>query len=114
RAHSLWFCDAYDEGVYRWYELAFMIRPGIQQSSTLNPFALAPTDELAGRSLTPVMDIRQLAWQPVPFDQGQEDDFIERWLAWFAGAADGSLSHPRSMPESSGGRHRPARQREHS
>ncbi len=108
RAHSLWFCDAHDEGVYRWYELAFMIRPGIQQSSTLDPFALAPTEELAGRSLTPVMDIRQLAWQPIPIDQGGEGPFIERWLEWFAAAADGSLTRPSHMPESSGGRHRPA------
>jgi hypothetical protein len=25
RSHSLWFCDAHDEGVYRWFETAFMI-----------------------------------------------------------------------------------------
>jgi serine/threonine-protein kinase len=111
RAHSLWFCDAHDEGVYRWFELAFMISPLIAQRSTLEPFALAPTDKYAGRALAPVTDIRQLAWQPVPFDQGDEEQFIERWLEWFAAAAAGSLAHPSHMPESSGGRYRYSQQR---
>ena len=115
RAHSLWFCDAQDEGVYRWYELAFMVSPLVAERSTLDPFALAPTNEYAGRALAPIMDVRQVAWQPLPFDQGDEEQFIERWLEWFAAAADGSLSYPSPMPESSGGRYRypnpPRRQR---
>jgi hypothetical protein len=115
RAHSLWFCDAHDEGVYRWYELAFMVRPSIGERFALDPFALSPTNEHAGRALTPVMDVRQIAWQPIPFDQGEEEQFIERWLEWFAAAVDGSLSHPSRMPEDSGGRYRypnPQRHRE--
>ncbi len=112
RAHSLWFCDAHDENVYRWYELAFMISPLVAQRSTLEPFALSPTDEYAGRALAPVTDVRQVAWQPLPFDQGEEEQFIERWLGWFAAAADGSLSLPSHMPESSGGRYRMPRQRQ--
>lgn len=112
RAHSLWFCDAHDEGVYRWYELAFMVRPSIPQRYTLDPFALPPTDEHAAAALTPVMGVRQVAWQPIPFDQGEEEQFIERWLKWFAAAADGSLSHPSTMPENSGGRYRSPRPRQ--
>jgi serine/threonine-protein kinase len=88
-----------------------MISPLIAQRSTLEPFALAPTDKYAGRALAPVTDIRQLAWQPVPFDQGDEEQFIERWLEWFAAAAAGSLAHPSHMPESSGGRYRYSQQR---
>jgi serine/threonine-protein kinase len=109
RAHSLWFCDAYDEGVYRWYELAFMISPLIAERSTLDPFPLRPTDEHAAAAFTQVTDVRQVAWQPIPFDQGEEEQFIERWLGWFAAAADGSLSHPSTMPENSGGRYRSPR-----
>jgi hypothetical protein len=109
RAHSLWFCDAHDKGVYRWYELAFMITPGISESYTLDPFALSPTDEKAAGAFTPVMTVHQIAWQPLPFDQGNEEQFIERWLAWFAGAVDGSISMPSHMPEQSGGRYRQAR-----
>ncbi len=112
RAHSLWFCDAHDEGVYRWYELAFMVSPLIPQQSNLDPFALPPTDEYAGRALAPVMDVRQMAWQPLPFDQGDEEQFIEHWLTWFAAAVDGTLSHPSGMPETSGGKFRAPRRRQ--
>jgi serine/threonine-protein kinase len=106
RAHSLWFCDAHNYGIYRWYELAFMNSPFISKRSTLDPFALPPTDEHTAAAFTPVLGILQLAWKPIPFDQGEEDEFIERWLKWFAEAADGSLSHPRTMPENSGGWYR--------
>jgi serine/threonine-protein kinase len=106
RAHSLWFCDAQAEGLYRWYELAFMVSPLVAERFTLEPFALAPTDEHAGRALAPVMDVRQVAWQPVAFDHGDEEKFIERWLEWFAAAASRSLQHPTTMPENSGGRYR--------
>jgi len=111
RSHSLWFCDAHDEGVYRWYELAFMVQPLIPERYTLDPFAMPPTDENAAGAFTPVMGIRQIAWQSLPFDHGDEAQFIERWLTWFAAAVDGSLRHPSHMPEQSGGKFRPARRR---
>jgi eukaryotic-like serine/threonine-protein kinase len=99
RSHSLWFCDAYDEGVYRWFETAFMIKGFVPFISTVNPFALSPTDkEKASRC--------QIAWEPLPFDQGDEEQFIERWLGWFAGAVGGALHMPSQMPENSGGHHR--------
>ena len=31
RSHSLWYCDAQEAGVFRWYETAFMIMPLIPQ-----------------------------------------------------------------------------------
>ena len=112
RAHSLWYCDAHDEGIYRWFELAFMVNPMVPQRSSLDPFALPPTDEHAAGAFVPLIDVRQVAWQPLPFDQGDEEQFMERWLEWFAAAADGSLCHPSHMPESSGGRYRMPRQRQ--
>lgn len=108
RAHSLWFCDAHDKGVYRWFELAFMVLPGIPEGYTLDPFALPPTDENAAKAFAPAMTARQIAWQPLPFDHGDEEQFIERWLTWFAAAVDGSLRHPSHMPEQSGGKFRQA------
>jgi serine/threonine-protein kinase len=111
RAHSLWYCDAHDEGVYRWYELAFMVQALLPERGILNPFALPPTDEKGAGAFTPVLGARQIAWHPLPFDQGNEGQFIERWLAWFAGAVDGSLSLPSHMPEQSGGKFRQARRR---
>ncbi|MFC1917921.1 serine/threonine-protein kinase [Chloroflexota bacterium] len=109
RAHSLWFCDAHDEGHYRWFELAFMVRPGIPEGYTIDPFALPPMDEKAAGAFSPVMSRRQIAWQPLPFDHGDEEQFIERWLTWFAGVVDGSIRHPSHMPEQSGGKYRQAR-----
>ena len=106
RAHSLWFCDAHEPGVYRWYELAFMVTPGMTYGFTIDPFPLSPTDEMAAAALCPVFEVRQVAWAPLPFDQGDEDQFLERWIAWFAAAVDGSLSHPSRMPENSGGKYR--------
>lgn len=106
RAHSLWYGDAHEAGVYRWYELAFMVTPGMPYGFTVDPFSLTPTDELARVALTPVSDVRRVAWAPLPFDQGDEEQFLERWLDWLASAADESLSHPSSMPENSGGRYR--------
>jgi eukaryotic-like serine/threonine-protein kinase len=114
RAHSLWFCDAHEEGVFRWFELAFMFRGAIPQRYVLDPTALPPTKEEAIGALCPyVMAVNQVAWQPIPIDQGAEDAFIERWLTWFAEAVDGSLRHPSLMPENSGGHYRypPAQRR---
>ncbi|HEV2124918.1 MAG TPA: hypothetical protein VGW38_19390 [Chloroflexota bacterium] len=103
RSHSLWFCDAHEEGVYRWFETAFMVQPLIPQRSTTAPFALAPTDGEAAGAFSPAVSVRQVAWAPIPFDQGEEEQFIERWLEGFAAAVDGTLRHPPSMPENSGG-----------
>ncbi|MBI3970899.1 MAG: serine/threonine protein kinase, partial [Chloroflexi bacterium] len=111
RSHSLWFCDAHDEGTYRWFETAFMVTPGMPQSSSIDPFALRPTDKDAAGAFSPAMAVRQVAWQPVPFNQGDEEQFIERWLEWFAAAVDGTLRHPSHMPEDSGGRYRRSRPR---
>ena len=112
RSHSLWFCDAHDEGNYRWFELAFTISGMRRESSTVNPFAAPPTDKDVGDCFTPVSFTRfSLARQPVPVDQGEEGPFIERWLDWFADAAAGKLEMPKGMPEPTGGRFRTAEER---
>ncbi len=107
RSHSLWFCDTHDAGVYRWFETAFMIHPLVRESSTVAPFALAPSNKDAVAAFSSfVVGRRQIAWEPVPFDQGNEEQFIERWLEGFAEAVNGTLRRPSQMPETSGGRHR--------
>lgn len=108
RAHALWFCDAHDEGVYRWFEMAFMEMAIMPRTNKTLPFALAPTNEEAAAALSPVMATHQIAWQSVPFDQGNEEQFLERWLRLFAGAVGGTLHGPLQLPEDSGGRHRRA------
>ena len=98
RSHSLWYCDAQEAGVFRWYETAFMIMPLIPRRGRIDPFALGP-GQSSYEALSPVMGEYQVAWPFAPIDQGDEGDFIERWLGWFAEAAQGLLRHPSSMPE---------------
>ena len=98
RSHSLWYCDAQEPGVFRWYEMAFMVNPFIPSRGRLDPFALDPGDEAYG-ALSPVMAEYQVAWPFTPIDQGNENEFVERWIAWFADAAQGRLRHPSHMPE---------------
>jgi hypothetical protein len=98
RSHSLWFCDAQESDVLRWYETAFMISPFIPERRRQNPFALPPGEQ-AGRALGPAIAEFQIAWPFTPIEPGNDVDFLERWMTWFAHAAQGQLSHPRSMPE---------------
>ena len=99
RAHSLWYCDAQEERVFRWYETALMFNPFIGgQVSPIDPFAAEPGRE-AEAALSPAMDIYQVAWPFTPIDQGGEDEFVERWIDWFADAALGNLRRPTTMPE---------------
>ena len=98
RAHSLWYCDAKDAGVFRWYETAFMFSPLIPKRGRINPFALGPGRE-AYIALSPAIAEYQSAWPFTPIDQGDEGDFLERWIGWFADAAQGLLHPPRRMPE---------------
>ena len=54
RSHSLWYCDAQEAGVFRWYEMAFMIMPSIPKRGRIDPFALSPGRD-AYVALSPVM-----------------------------------------------------------
>ena len=100
RSHSLWYCDAHEKGVFRWYETAFMISPFMRKRASTNPFALEPGQE-AYRALSNVITDFQVARSFTPIDQGSEEEFIERWMGWFADAAEGRLEHPSYMPEGS-------------
>ncbi len=98
RSHSLWYCDAQVAGVFRWYETAFMISPLIPKRGRIDPFALGPGRE-AYIALAPITAEFQVAWPFDPIDQGNETDFIERWLGWFGQAAQGLLRRPSHIPE---------------
>ena len=95
RSHSLWYCDAQEPGIFRWYETAFM---QLSVERALNPFALTPGEEAYG-VLSQGLAGCQVAWPFTPIDQGGEDDFTERWIGWFADAAEGLLHRPQRMPE---------------
>jgi serine/threonine-protein kinase len=98
RSHSLWFCDAQQKGQFRWFETAFMFNPFIHRRMEQEPFALQPCED-AAKAVSPMVAEFQVAWPFCAIDPGNEDEFIERWLEWFAQAAAGHLGHPTQMPE---------------
>ena len=98
RQHSLWYCDAQQAGVYRWYETAFMVAAPIPRTTAVVPFAFEPCEN-AGKALGPGITEWQLARPFVAIDQGEELPFIERWLDWFGSAAQGRLRRSTSWPE---------------
>lgn len=98
RGHSLWYCDAEKEGVFHWYETAYMFSPLIGKRGRQNPFSLLPGEE-SGKALSRVMTEYQVAWPFTRIEVGNEHEFIDRWLTWFAQGAVNQLSLPSSMPE---------------
>jgi len=98
RSHSLYYCDANEPDSYAWYETAFMFTPGLPRQGRQDPFALPPGAESA-KALWPGMLEYQVAWPFTRLVVGDIDDFLDRWLGWFAAAAQGQLQHPMMMPE---------------
>ena len=98
RSHSLWYCDAQEEGRFQWFETAFMVMSLIPQRGIMDPFALDPGEE-AAQALWSGRASHQVAWPFEPLDTNTLDAFIDRWASWFADGASGTLSHPSHMPE---------------
>ena len=96
RGHSLYYCDAQDEGVFRWYETAFTFNPLTPRRSAYEPFGLTPGKDAFG-ALSPAMDVVQVAWAFTPIDQGDTGEFVERWIEWFGLAAQGQLTSSSHM-----------------
>lgn len=102
RSHSLYFADAIVEGEYAWFETAFMDMPMMNRTGIRDqePFAISDLEEVAlHHALGGVIGIRQIAWEFTRIDAGDCDDFLQRWLDWFASAAEGTLYRPNQMPE---------------
>ena len=97
RSHSLWYCDAQKQGAFRWYETAFM--EPFRAGGLVAPFAMPPDSRDVSLALSPTMHTHQAAWPFMAIDQGDEEAFIERWMKWFAQAAQGQLRYPRQLPE---------------
>lgn len=98
RSHSLWYCDAQKHGVFRWVETAFF-GWGQEDVNGFKPFSLPPGNQNARFPLNGVLHTVQVARAFVAIDQGEEEAFFERWLEWFALAAQGLLRGSSSMPE---------------
>lgn len=101
RSHSLWYCDSQEEGVFGWFETAFMVNPMVSKQGRQDPFALDPGQESA-QAISPVVGMFQLAWPFTYLDPSDLESFIGRWSGWLAAAARGELNRPTRMPERDG------------
>ena len=109
RSHSLWYCDAQVEGEYHWFETAFhaIAGPGggvkrkLGGDSTIwvEPYDRSPDDRDAAYAVSPVVHTEQVARPFIALVGNEAEAFIERWLSWFADAADGRLAKPMMLPE---------------
>ena len=97
RSHSLWYCDAQEQGVFRWFETAFMETFGA--NIPFAPSAMPPDSSDAATAISPGLHTYQLARPFIPIDQGDEESFIERWMGWLGEAAQGQLLYPSQLPE---------------
>ena len=98
RSHSLWYCNAQDPQVFRWYETAFWGRRYNRQRQ-MEPYALSPDERDAVLALNRTGHSVRVARPFTSIDQGEENVFIEQWLGRFAEAAQGRLNRPSHMPE---------------
>lgn len=96
RSHSLWYCDAHKAGDFSWFELAFMAGAFGGQPEIV-PYSSSP--ESAGVAFAQVIGTEQLAWPVSSLDRDEPTEFVDRWIGWFAGAADGTLEMPSTLPE---------------
>ncbi|WP_324654018.1 serine/threonine-protein kinase [Georgenia sp. H159] len=97
RSHSLWYCDAFEEGRFAWYETAFMDFALSGTRPSIEPYALEPPR--ASDAFSNVIGTVQLAWPVEELDRDEPDVFVDRWLGWYADAVEGKLDRPSTMPE---------------
>jgi len=95
---ATYYCDVNEPGSYAWHETAFIFTPGLPRQGRQDPFALPPGAESA-KALSPGISEYQVAWPFTRLIVGEIDDYLDRWLGWFAAAAQGQLQHPMMMPE---------------
>lgn len=91
-AHSLWYLRQSKEDAYRWFELAFRTFALVRRPRhrTIEPFTLRPEDNDAQIALSSTMHTIDVALYPVPIDQGEEENFVERWIRRLADAVTGA------------------------
>ncbi len=102
RSHSLYFADALVEGEYAWFETAFMDMPMMNRTGFRDqePFAISDLADVGlHHALGGVVGTRQIAWEFTRVDPGECDDFLQRWLDWFASSAEGTMYRPSQLPE---------------
>ncbi|MBM4590150.1 protein kinase [Rhodococcus hoagii] len=96
RSHSIWYCDAQNEGEYYWYETAFH---NLSSSFRLEPYSRAASGRDTEMALQRVIHNEQVAVGFTALVGEAVDEFVERWIERFALAARDQLPRPMVMPE---------------
>ncbi|MGX7827741.1 serine/threonine-protein kinase [Actinokineospora sp. 24-640] len=95
RSHAIYYCDAQEKGAFKWFEFAFGLATESERS--IFPFAMVPDLQVA-RMLNQGSKATGIARPVVALEDGQLDEFVERWLCYLADAVSGSIARPR-LPE---------------
>jgi eukaryotic-like serine/threonine-protein kinase len=108
--HSLWYCDAHEEGRFAWYETAFMLANGGGTEEFFPPTKVFDLDARGKRDWPLDPDFRrkdfhnpgavQIVWPFEELDLFDLDRFVDRWLGWFGLAADGEPGREELMSKS--------------
>ena len=85
-AASLWYCDAEQAEMYRWYQIAFTTSALVPNRRQVEPFSLDPSHQDAPLSLVAMHTVA-----PLSFEAVNEEAFTARWTALFASALEGHL-----------------------
>jgi serine/threonine-protein kinase len=98
---TLWYSKLPDHDNYRWREVSYYGNPLIPKDKLnieCEPCALKSLTE-ADEAASPTSNGRFLiAFGPKPIDDEDFDNFCNRWADILAKAANGQLSHPRTLP----------------
>ncbi|MGX5770579.1 protein kinase domain-containing protein [Microbacterium trichothecenolyticum] len=97
RSHSLWYCDALERGRFAWHELGFTSSQGHTGRRKLEPYSAPPwsiEEAFAG-----TVESTAVAWPVMELDLADSDDFVQRWIGWFADAAAGGVVDPAASAE---------------
>lgn len=97
---TLWYSKLPDDDNYRWREVSYFGNPLIPKDKLnieFEPFALKNFAE-ADKAASPTIGSYQIAFGPKSIDDEDFDDFCDRWADILAKAANGQLSHPRTLP----------------
>jgi len=65
----------------------------------MEPYAAQP--EEISIAFEGVFGSTQLAWPLEQLDRADSQEFVDRWIGWFAEASDSKMFRPLTMPEKS-------------
>lgn len=101
RGHGLYFADAFAEGSFKWVETSFMHTDERNRDDPhMEPISQTDLEDIGLQAaFNDVQGRLQVVWPPTPLDFGDWDEFIQRWLTWFAEASMGRLKRPAQLPE---------------